>query len=1102
MLVYDIKTCNDCESISELLEQVDMEIYILSQRRRDNVRFDLGICIDEDKLNKLIFYKRILYKKYRNPEYLCSFSLADIVSRVKTFISSLSIRNCIFKKSTTSTTTSTTTIPATTTTSTSSSTTTTTTTAGVSTTTSTTSSTTTTTTTAAGTTTTTSTTTASPTTTTTTTSGGSTTTTTTTAPASTTTTTTAAPTTTTTTTAAPTTTTTTTTSGGSTTTTSTTTTTAFRFDAMFPITPEMMYQNNIDSLAPPDMLINGVLNETGFRQGYEYLRGLDRAAEVRIEIPTEWDATPKKIRIYNKAGGLDMNAATKWIVVRRDNQAEVEVASYMTVYDMWVEFNISAPNQHVTDQIIVRAFNLSGTGHIGSDLAWGSEWEIIGDYRPVSPPAITHFSIPLKNMFGTDGFWWDFNQSNDGSSSSVVNTDRINRMLQAGVNMLRPYITWRHIEPSEGVYAFEPTSHGWNTDLLMTTCKNNGIEPILLIMGIPPHLYTTYEGTGLISPPYDGFSHPAQYFSPVTYANRNNRETPASFDSSAKLGFVCAGRYGRNAAVPTGDMGSYYTGNILKKGLDLVNYIELLNEPDATWLGKFAHMDGAIYGAYLSAVYDGHKGTMGAGRGIKNADPTMQVVIPAYAISKTDNFRALIDWCRIHRGFDEDGNIDLPFDVINYHEYSTDGVTQYSLTTTAFPPELSKTIPTAKEYVRLSQKYCQGKEVWITEWGFDTNQFSAFGPPPISSYSIEEVVGCWSIRTMLNQLAAGLHRSVWFKTFPDNPENPIQFQSMNLLDFQNNPPIYPRKAVSDYRMQLAPYKEYVYDSTLNTDPYVMKFTNPFSGKVMYAIWAVEDTFPTTATKWILNVGYTSTPTTGFTEVTGNYNLSLPGVTSINIRNFRTGGNELTLSTFAVSGGAHNIPYGMFPTIVTLDTVESAPNALPVVSAGSDQVLTWPTNTTTLTGSASDSDGTIITTRWTKRTGPTERGRSSSSNTFNTGAKTFIIPSGMYFTAGMTNIRAYAKFDGYLLGNITAVVNNGDGTDTVSYTCTSVVLGGEAVLNATYSIWDLGEDSVIVSPNSTSTVLQKLVPGIYTYELYAEDNDLATAKDTVQITVNI
>src|SRR5674476_646495 len=51
------------------------------------------------------------------------------------------------------------------------------------------------------------------------------------------------------------------------------------------------------------------------------------------------------------------------------------------------------------------------------------------------------------------------------------------------------------------------------------------------------------------------------------------------------------------------------------------------------------------------------------------------------------------------------------------------------------------------------------------------------------------------------------------------------------------------------------------------------------------------------------------------------------------------------------------------------TVNAAANQSPVANAGTDKVITLPTNTTTLTGSGTDADGTISSYAWGRISGP-------------------------------------------------------------------------------------------------------------------------------------
>ena len=110
--------------------------------------------------------------------------------------------------------------------------------------------------------------------------------------------------------------------------------------------------------------------------------------------------------------------------------------------------------------------------------------------------------------------------------------------------------------------------------------------------------------------------------------------------------------------------------NTVKIGLGLIHYIECDNERDKWWKGRKAYQTGREYAANLSAFYDGHKNTLGPGVGVKNADPSVQVVIGGVAAATTDYVRGMIDWCREFRGYKANGEIDLCWDVINQHLYA------------------------------------------------------------------------------------------------------------------------------------------------------------------------------------------------------------------------------------------------------------------------------------------------------------------------------------------------------------------------------------------------------------------------------------------------
>src|SRR5204863_145929 len=95
------------------------------------------------------------------------------------------------------------------------------------------------------------------------------------------------------------------------------------------------------------------------------------------------------------------------------------------------------------------------------------------------------------------------------------------------------------------------------------------------------------------------------------------------------------------------------------------------------------------------------------------------------------------------------------------------------------------------------------------------------------------------------------------------------------------------------------------------------------------------------------------------------------------------------------------------------TVNAAANQSPIANAGSDVTMTLPTNSTTLTGSGSDPDGTIASYAWSRITGPT----------------TFSLGSANSATSTLTNL-----VQGVYVFRLT-VTDNGGATATDDITVT-------------------------------------------------------------------
>lgn len=192
------------------------------------------------------------------------------------------------------------------------------------------------------------------------------------------------------------------------------------------------------------------------------------------------------------------------------------------------------------------------------------------------------------------------------------------------------------------------------------------------------------------------------------------------------------------------------------------------------------------------------------------------------------------------------------------------------------------------------------------------------------------------------------------------------------------------------------------------------------------------------------------------------------------------------------------------------TVNPTPNLAPTAIAGDDIVITLPDNTVTFSGSGTDPDGTIVAYMWAKVSGPAG-GNVSNANTANATVSN-LIP-GVYLYRLMVTDNAGATANDTL-----QVTVNGNGVNQppVAHAGNDVLLSLPAN-TTTFAGTGTDADGTIASYNwaeisgpSTGTLTNAttatatasgLVQGVYLYELTVTDNEGATGKDTVQVTVN-
>jgi hypothetical protein len=186
------------------------------------------------------------------------------------------------------------------------------------------------------------------------------------------------------------------------------------------------------------------------------------------------------------------------------------------------------------------------------------------------------------------------------------------------------------------------------------------------------------------------------------------------------------------------------------------------------------------------------------------------------------------------------------------------------------------------------------------------------------------------------------------------------------------------------------------------------------------------------------------------------------------------------------------------------------NQAPTVSAGSNKTITLPTNSVTLTGTASDADGTIASYAWTKVSGPTATIASPSAISTNI--------TGLVAGSYVFNLKVTDDDGATANANVTVTVSSGTpppnqvpvvsagSNKTITLPTNSVTLTGtasDADGTITSYVWTKvsGGVGVIAIPTALSTNITGLVAGTYVFNLKVTDNGGATANSNVTVTVN-
>lgn len=565
---------------------------------------------------------------------------------------------------------------------------------------------------------------------------------------------------------------------------------ASRFYQVSSTTPSLreMTDNDINTYPPP-------------RYGW-----IVYPSEIWYEFPDELQPVINEVRFYDGMGTAEGRPFKVFFIAPGSWQRIPAAVFDGEGYNEWTAVRLDTP--------VKAKYMVIEKGEL-----FPNELKLFGSYntyteKPLPPKKYYPFSYYL----GVNGFEWNI-LTDPSSRENFGKVDTSKLRLAKALTAYRHYMDWDKVEHTPGNYTFSPTRSGaWDYDTLYQTLKQQNIEVLVCFKTIPDFIGNTY-------PEKDrDYGNP-----PIRYGDDLTK--PASYIEQGRAAYQFMARYGYNKnatakvdTIPQWGPGS--AANSVKTGMGLIRYIECDNERDKWWRGRIAYQTGREYAANLSAFYDGDQGRLGPGVGVKAADPGCKVVIGGIAAAEPDYVRAIIDWCKEFRGGD------LCFDVINYHHYANNGGSiQYGDATSGVAPEAGGLEAIADTFLHMSERYAAGREVWMTESGYDIHQSSPQKVPPADGKSILETQADWILRTSLLYARTGIARLFFYQLFDDDAGKPCRFCTTGLADEQARK----RRPALDYLVQAnSLISDFRYKRSLSKAPFVDEYV--LNNRIIYVLY--------------------------------------------------------------------------------------------------------------------------------------------------------------------------------------------------------------------------------------------------------------------------
>ena len=327
------------------------------------------------------------------------------------------------------------------------------------------------------------------------------------------------------------------------------------------------------------------------------------------------------------------------------------------------------------------------------------------------------------------------------------------------------------------------------------------------------------------------------------------RFDPNTYFVYADNTFAFSARYGRNNTKELLEIAKLHCADTPSVGQGTIEWIELGNEPDGSWNGIHNYLSAYMLAAATSAAYDGHCSTIptpsegGYHLGGKNADSTMKFAVAGIAGVSNEYINALIYWMNANR---QDGY--AAFDAFNVHHYMTkevmlpNGSTAY----VGISPEEAGIEEVLSNLINMRDKYYPEKEVWITEFGWDTNQSysTSTSSHAYGEYTGRQVQAMWLTRSYLIFAACGIDKADMYmcEDAGVEEESAGKYGTCGVIGYErdeNGKTVEVKKDSYYYLYTLKnALSDYTFDSKVEAydeNVKIYKFTTD-DGKEAYAVW--------------------------------------------------------------------------------------------------------------------------------------------------------------------------------------------------------------------------------------------------------------------------